>query len=88
MRWTLRVPRGFDRAGSDLIDCVALDDELQERALVWPVGSVLEVTGAIRRRFFRSGGRTATRVEVEADRAELICAGESAAVVAVQQPNE
>ncbi len=71
VRWTLRVPRGAGRsgpAGSDLLDCVALDDEMQDRALGWPIGLPLTVTGAIRRRFFRTGGRTATRVEIEVDR--------------------
>ena len=70
VRWTLRVPRGAGRsgpAGSDLLDCVALEEELQERALGWPIGLPLTVTGAIRRRFFRTGGRTATRVEIEAE---------------------
>src|SRR5690349_13585234 len=63
VRWTLRIPRGPGRGGSDLIDCVALDEALQSRALDWLPGTVLCVEGALRRRFFRSGGRTATRVE-------------------------
>ena len=66
VRWTVRVPRDGERGGSDLIDCVALDPALGERALAWPEGAQLEVWGAIRRRFFRAGGRTTTRVEVEA----------------------
>jgi single-strand DNA-binding protein len=65
VRWTLRVPRGVGRVGNDLIDCLAVDPELQLRALAWPTGSALVVEGAIRRRFFRTGGRTTTRVEVE-----------------------
>jgi single-strand DNA-binding protein len=65
-RWTMRVPREAERGGgSDLIDCVALDPALREQALRWPDSTRLEVWGAIRRRFFRTGGRTATRVEVE-----------------------
>jgi single-strand DNA-binding protein len=67
VRWTLRVPR--ESGGSDLIDCVALDPALRQQALGWPQGAPLEVWGAIRRRFFRTGGRTTTRVEVEAFRA-------------------
>jgi single-strand DNA-binding protein len=67
VRWTLRVPR--EGGGSDLIDCVALDPALRQQALGWPQGAPLEVWGAIRRRFFRAGGRTTTRVEVEAFRA-------------------
>jgi single-strand DNA-binding protein len=70
VRWTVRIPRDGERGGSDLIDVVALDPALRERALTWPQGLPLEVWGAIRRRFFRAGGRTTTRVEVEAFRAE------------------
>jgi single-strand DNA-binding protein len=66
VRWTLRVPRGVGRVGTDLIDCIAVDPELQQRALAWPSGCALVIEGAIRRRFFRTGGRTTTRVEVEA----------------------
>jgi single-strand DNA-binding protein len=69
VRWTLRVPREPERGGSDLIDCVAFDPALRQQALAWPQDAPLEVWGAIRRRFFRAGGRTTTRVEVEAHRA-------------------
>ncbi len=69
VRWTLRVPRDAERGGSDLIDCVALDPGLRQQALAWPQDAPLEVWGAIRRRFFRAGGRTTTRVEVEVSRA-------------------
>lgn len=65
VRWTLRVRRGSGRVGSDLIDCITMDSELQQRALAWPAGCALSIEGAIRRRFFRTGGRTTTRVEVE-----------------------
>ena len=68
VRWTLRVPRGPGRVGTDLVDCVALDPALQQRGLAWPQDSKLMVLGALRRRFFRTGGRTTTRVEVEAHR--------------------
>ena len=68
VRWTVRVPRGAGRVGTDLVDCVALDPDLQQRGLAWPQDSKLMVLGALRRRFFRTGGRTTTRVEVEAHR--------------------
>lgn len=71
VRWTMRVARSPERTGSDLIDCVALHEVLQQRALAWPLGTVVNVEGALRRRFFRSGGRTVTRVEVEAEAASL-----------------
>jgi single-strand DNA-binding protein len=72
VRWTLKVPRGSERTGSDLIDCIALEPVLQQRALAWAVGTPLTVEGALRRRFFRSAGRTTTRVEVEADQVTLL----------------
>jgi single-strand DNA-binding protein len=71
VRWTMRVPRTPERTGTDLIDCVALHPVLQQRALAWPLGTVLNVEGALRRRFFRSAGRTVTRVEVEAEAVSL-----------------
>lgn len=82
VRWTLRVLRDPDRVGTDLIDCVALDEDLQLRALRWPQGGSLFVEGAIRRRFFRSGGRTITRVEVEARVVTELAAGETPQVPA------
>ena len=86
VRWTLRVPRGAERGGgSDLIDCVALDPVLREQALRWPPSLPLEVWGAIRRRFFRTGGRTATRVEVEVSR---VAEGASGRLVGVEQPDQ
>ena len=72
MKWTLRVNRGPDRPGSDLIDCIALDPVLQQRALAWALGTQLTVSGAIRRRFWRvAGGRTTTKVEVEVNQVTL-----------------
>jgi single-strand DNA-binding protein len=68
VRWTLRVPRGPEHPGSDLMDCVALSDDLKSRALEWPIGMPVSVVGALRRRFFRAGGRTTTRVEIEVER--------------------
>ena len=68
VRWTLRVPRGAGLTGTDLMDCIALTDDMQQRALGWPVGLPIAVVGALRRRFFRSGGRTTTRVEIEVNR--------------------
>ena len=72
--WTLRVSRGPERTGSDLIDCIAADPTLQQEAVTWPLGAPVTVCGAIRRRFFRTAGRTTTRVEVEADQVTLVSA--------------
>lgn len=74
VRWTLRVSRGPERSGSDLIDCIAVEPVLQQRALAWALGTPLAASGAIRRRFFRASGRTTTRVEVEVDEVTLLAA--------------
>jgi hypothetical protein len=74
VRWTLRVSRGPERNGSDLIDCIAVEPVLQQRALAWALGTPLTASGAIRRRFFRASGRTTTRVEVEVDEVTLLAA--------------
>jgi single-strand DNA-binding protein len=79
VRWTLRVSRPRGQSGSDLLDCVVLDEELKRRALGWPIGLPLSVVGAVRRRFFRVSGRTATRVEIEVERVTEIDAPDDAA---------
>ena len=38
---------------------------LKKQVEKWEAGDVVEVSGALRRRFFRAGGATASRVEVE-----------------------
>jgi len=50
----------------DVIRCVAWTARLRRHALNWAEGDVIEVYGALRKRFFRTtGGATASRVEVE-----------------------
>lgn len=53
------------KQGSDWVDCVAWGGRVRHSAAGWRVGDFVEVEGALRRRFFRAEGRTATRVEVE-----------------------
>lgn len=70
---TFRLVLGRDRSpmtarsrqSSDWVDCVAWGGRVRHTAARWRVGDVVEVEGALRRRFFRADGRTATRVEVE-----------------------
>jgi single-strand DNA-binding protein len=50
----------------DTIDCVAWQAATRRAALGWAAGDVVEVTGTLRRRFWRSGGGAASRTEVEA----------------------
>ena len=53
------------RQGSDWVDCVAWGGRARRSTATWRVGDLVEVEGALRRRFFRVEGRTSTRVEVE-----------------------
>lgn len=54
------------RPGVDTIDCAAWTVALRRRLLRWEAGDVVEVTGSLRRRFWRSpDGGAASRYEVE-----------------------
>lgn len=50
---------------SDWVDCAAWGGRVRRSVVRWGVGDVVEIEGALRRRFFRSEARTSTRVEVE-----------------------
>lgn len=50
----------------DWVDCAAWGGRVRRSALGWAVGDVVEVEGALRRRFYRGANGTATRLEVEA----------------------
>ena len=50
----------------DVLSCVAWTPRLRRQVMAWAEGDVVELEGALRKRFFRtSGGTTASRVEVE-----------------------
>lgn len=53
------------KQGSDWVDCVAWGGRVKRSVARWQVGDVVEIEGALRRRFFRMEARTSTRVEVE-----------------------
>jgi single-strand DNA-binding protein len=63
-----RPPRALRSASSarvDTLDCVVFASAVRRRSLTWAAGDVLEVRGSLRRRFFRTGGGSASRYEVE-----------------------
>ncbi len=60
-----RAQRGRDGKSSDTIDCVALSAALRRKVLKLSPGIHLDIEGALRRRFFRSGGALISRYEVE-----------------------
>jgi single-strand DNA-binding protein len=69
--WVFRVVvgRSLDarrpRQMVDALECVAWSARARRSVAGWAVDDVVEVNGALRRRFFRVGGAVASRVEVE-----------------------
>jgi single-strand DNA-binding protein len=78
--WMLRVvverplPAGRPRPRQrvDSLECTVWAGRLKQQLKGWSAGDVVEVSGALRRRFFRAGGATASRVEVELARGRRI----------------
>jgi len=52
-------------ASIDTFDCVAWTARLRRSALALVEGDTVEVEAALRRRFWRAGGATASRYELE-----------------------
>ena len=50
---------------SDWVDCVAWGARVRRTTLSWHVGDVVQVDGALRRRFYRQDAGSSTRLEVE-----------------------
>jgi single-strand DNA-binding protein len=55
----------------DTLDCVAWRAPVRRSVLGWSAGAEVEVTGALRRRFWRGPTGAASRCEVEVSRARL-----------------
>lgn len=53
------------RQPSDWVDCAAWGARARRSAAGWQVGDLVELEGALRRRFFRDSGGASTRLEVE-----------------------
>ena len=71
--WSLRVvverpvpsAGGRSRQRVDTLECAVWSGRLKKQVARWSGGDIVEVSGALRRRFFRAAGATASRVEVE-----------------------
>lgn len=61
-----RPPEGVRATTVDTFDCVAWTADARRRASKLLADDVVEVQGALRRRFWRAGGAAASRCEVEA----------------------
>ena len=53
------------RQGVDALECAVWGGRVRRSVATWGEGDVVEVTGAVRRRFFRAAGGAASRVEIE-----------------------
>lgn len=62
----------------DALECSAWAARLRRTVARWRPGDVVEVEGAIRRRFFRTAAGTGSRVEIEVAGARLIRRGPAA----------
>lgn len=67
-----QAPGSPTRQRVDSLECSAWTARGRRSALGWRPGDVVEVTGAVRRRFYRSGGGTGSRVEIEVSGGRLI----------------
>ncbi len=69
--WSFRVvvPREPDRRGGanqvDALECSVWSGRVRRSVATWRPGDLVEVSGAVRRRFFRSAAGPASRTEIE-----------------------
>src|SRR5436305_4631328 len=59
----------------DALECSAWRGELRRRVRAWEAGDLVEVAGAVRRRFWRSTSGAASTWEVEVARARRLARG-------------
>ena len=77
----ISVPRASPSGGGsgpakaqrvDSVPCTAWSLRLRRSILGWRAGDLVEVSGAVRCRFYQAGGATRSRVEVEAAAGRII----------------
>lgn len=77
LRLVVDRPEGA-RASHDTLDCAAYAAGVRRKLLRWGHGDVVEVTGALHRRFFRAGAVPVSRYEVEVGAATRVASAASA----------
>lgn len=71
-RLVVRRPEGSaSRQTVDTLECSAWSPRVQRSVSGWRAGDRVEVSGSVRRRFFRAGGGAQSRVEVEVSSVRL-----------------
>jgi single-strand DNA-binding protein len=72
-RLVVRRPEPRARGQSvDVLTCITYDRALQRRIALWQPGDVVEVEGALQRRFWRTGTGTASVCEVNCRRGRKV----------------
>ncbi|SFK67122.1 single-stranded DNA-binding protein [Geodermatophilus ruber] len=72
-RIVVRRPEPRARGQSvDVLTCITYDRALQRRVAAWEAGEVIEVEGALQRRFWRTPGGTASVCEVNCRRGRKV----------------
>ncbi len=64
---------------ADWVDCAAWGGKVRRTVSGWRAGDLVEVEGALRRRFYRGATGTATRLEVELLSGRVVARAEVAA---------
>jgi single-strand DNA-binding protein len=70
----LLVRRDDEGVGTDSVECTSAAAGCRRAAAGWAVGDELEVTGALRRRFYRSGATSRPFTVVDVQRARRVTA--------------
>ena len=74
--WQLRLvvhrPKPVGKQSIDVVDCVAWSGRARRSVSRWSAGDEVDISGSLRRRFFRGTGRTESRTEVEIDRGRVV----------------
>jgi len=74
-----RDKRRGSRVQIDALECHTWVARVRRAAMTWQVGDVIEVNGALRRRFFKTGGRLQSMTEVEVQSARRVSRAAAAA---------
>jgi len=67
-----QAARGVRRTTVDALECAAFAARPRRSVAGWSAGDVVEVEGALRRRFYRGAGGAASVTEVEVARGRVI----------------
>ena len=76
--WAFRLivhrPPNDHQAGVsvDAIECAVWTGRPRRSVATWKANDLVEVSGALRRRFFRQAGGAASRIEVEVHKAKIL----------------